>query len=220
MIDRLDSLYNDNGGVSPVIGVILMVAVTVIIAAVIGSAALGLGDEISESPPSAQVSTEQVDDKTVHATGSGQGEFSYVEFEHTGGDEIDLSNVKTTVNGDDAWDVYRWETEGDKPSGSPDEDECRKAPCHYTTQDSDGTLTAGDTIRVVVSQSEAGKNIEPDRSFDIYDNDAIAINGDGGEGSDKYVHLKDGAEVELIWETSGRSQVLAEYDVSEPVANS
>lgn len=40
----------DTKGVSPVIGVILMVAITVILAALIGSFVLGVGDDIEETP--------------------------------------------------------------------------------------------------------------------------------------------------------------------------
>jgi len=41
----LKKLFNDDDAVSPVIGVILMVAITVILAAVIASFVLGLGDQ-------------------------------------------------------------------------------------------------------------------------------------------------------------------------------
>jgi flagellin-like protein len=40
--------------VSPVIGVILMVAITVILAAVIGTFVLGLGDQVQQTSPNAQ----------------------------------------------------------------------------------------------------------------------------------------------------------------------
>ncbi|MFW5929715.1 MAG: type IV pilin [Halobacteriota archaeon] len=40
----------DDDAVSPVIGVILMVAITVILAAVIGTFVLGLGEDVSETP--------------------------------------------------------------------------------------------------------------------------------------------------------------------------
>lgn len=57
---QLKNLLNndENGGsraVSPVIGVILMVAITVILAAVIGTFVLGLGDQVSESAPQANL---------------------------------------------------------------------------------------------------------------------------------------------------------------------
>jgi flagellin-like protein len=44
-----EKLFGDDRGVSPVIGVILMVAITVILAAVIGTFVLGLGDQISQN---------------------------------------------------------------------------------------------------------------------------------------------------------------------------
>ena len=62
MIDKLrqklSGLFNSEGedrGVSPVIGVILMVAITVILAAVIGAFVLGLGDDLGSSGPTAQI---------------------------------------------------------------------------------------------------------------------------------------------------------------------
>lgn len=50
---KLDKLFGDDRGVSPVIGVILMVAITVILAAVIGTFVLGLGDSLGDSAPQA-----------------------------------------------------------------------------------------------------------------------------------------------------------------------
>jgi flagellin-like protein len=48
---KLKQLLNDDDAVSPVIGVILMVAITVILAAVIATFVLGLGEQISETSP-------------------------------------------------------------------------------------------------------------------------------------------------------------------------
>lgn len=48
-----DRFGADNRAVSPVIGVILMVAITVILAAVIGTFVLGLGDSLGDSAPQA-----------------------------------------------------------------------------------------------------------------------------------------------------------------------
>lgn len=45
-----ETTHADDDAVSPVIGVILMVAITVILAAVIGTFVLGLGDEVGETP--------------------------------------------------------------------------------------------------------------------------------------------------------------------------
>jgi flagellin-like protein len=46
----IKKLLNDDDAVSPVIGVILMVAITVILAAVIASFVLGLGDSQQQTP--------------------------------------------------------------------------------------------------------------------------------------------------------------------------
>jgi len=49
MHDKTQSLTGDDRGVSPVIGVILMVAITVILAAVIGTFVLNLGGSVSQN---------------------------------------------------------------------------------------------------------------------------------------------------------------------------
>jgi flagellin-like protein len=53
---QLKTLLTDDRAVSPVIGVILMVAITVILAAVIGTFVLGLGDQVDENAPQASLS--------------------------------------------------------------------------------------------------------------------------------------------------------------------
>ncbi|MFC7202376.1 type IV pilin [Haloferax namakaokahaiae] len=50
---NVKQLLADEDAVSPVIGVILMVAITVILAAVIGTFVLGLGDQVSTTAPQA-----------------------------------------------------------------------------------------------------------------------------------------------------------------------
>ncbi|GGM40390.1 type IV pilin [Haloarcula argentinensis] len=52
----LKQLFQDDDAVSPVIGVILMVAITVILAAVIASFVLGLGDQAQQATPQASFS--------------------------------------------------------------------------------------------------------------------------------------------------------------------
>lgn len=56
---KIQNIISDDSAVSPVIGVILMVAITVILAAVIGAFVLGLGDDLGDgSEPKAQLSIE------------------------------------------------------------------------------------------------------------------------------------------------------------------
>jgi len=92
-------LFNDDRAVSPVIGVILMVAITVILAAVIGTFVLGLGDQVQSTTPQASFgfdSGEQtVDDET----------FTSVTATHESGDSIAESDISVSVDGNPAWAV-------------------------------------------------------------------------------------------------------------------
>ena len=91
---KLKNLLAEDRAVSPVIGVILMVAITVILAAVIGTFVLGLGDQVSESAPTAQFTFDFSDDVTVSST-----EYDQIEITHDGGDSIDPADltVSSTV---------------------------------------------------------------------------------------------------------------------------
>jgi len=75
-------LLTDDDAVSPVIGVILMVAITVILAAVIATFVLGLGDSLSNNAPQASWDFDPGNDQITH----------------TGGDRIDGSNVEVDIN--------------------------------------------------------------------------------------------------------------------------
>ena len=78
--------------VSPVIGVILMVAITVILAAVIGVFVLGLADDLGDGPTQATLSFEGGED---------EGEGPYVNVTHDGGDSLDFEegDYSLVVNG-------------------------------------------------------------------------------------------------------------------------
>ncbi|SDM94340.1 flagellin N-terminal-like domain-containing protein [Halogranum gelatinilyticum] len=87
---KFNNLFNtDDRAVSPVIGVILMVAITVILAAVIGTFVLGLGDSVSDTSPQASLSF----DYTADAADS------TIEVTHSGGDAIPES-ATLTLNSD------------------------------------------------------------------------------------------------------------------------
>ena len=79
---------NDERAVSPVIGVILMVAITVILAAVIGTFVLGLGDSLGNSQPTAQLSVDSTDFGNNTVT-----------IAHGGGDPIEGDDLRVTADG-------------------------------------------------------------------------------------------------------------------------
>ena len=81
---------SDDRGVSPVIGVILMVAITVILAAVIGAFVLELGSSVATEQPQASFDFE--------FNGSN------VTVTHQGGSEIDNSSISVVLDKSD----YNW----------------------------------------------------------------------------------------------------------------
>ena len=77
--------FGSDRAVSPVIGVVLMVAITVILAAVLGTFALELGDT-RDPAPQASFSTTVTDEDGAHVT-----------IVHEGGDPIDAARTRVTV---------------------------------------------------------------------------------------------------------------------------
>jgi flagellin-like protein len=69
--------------VSPVIGVILMVAITVILAAVIGTFVLGLGDQVQQTSPNSQWNWDEPTSTDLDLT-------------HEGGDSVDVARLEVT----------------------------------------------------------------------------------------------------------------------------
>jgi len=80
---NLKNFFTDDDAVSPVIGVILMVAITVILAAVIATFVLGLGESVSDTAPQASFDFNPNDNSITMTTG----------------DELDGANVKVTKDG-------------------------------------------------------------------------------------------------------------------------
>ena len=103
-VSRTDVLHDSERAVSPVIGVILMVAITVILAAVIGVFVLGLGDELGDgAAPQATVSFGESDEGNVTLT-------------HQGGDTLALEDeFSLLVNGsvNDGYNAGAWELDGE-----------------------------------------------------------------------------------------------------------
>ncbi|MDS0294501.1 type IV pilin N-terminal domain-containing protein [Halogeometricum luteum] len=93
---KLKQLFTDDSAVSPVIGVILMVAITVILAAVIGTFVLNLGGSVSQTTPQASFGFD-FEDSSVTVT-------------HESGSSIDKEQLSVTssaglsdASGDDDW---------------------------------------------------------------------------------------------------------------------
>jgi flagellin-like protein len=79
--------FTDEGAVSPVIGVILMVAITVILSAVVGTFALGLGESQDTAPQSSW--------ETDYTSGS----TDELILTHQSGDPMDPDRLSIAVSG-------------------------------------------------------------------------------------------------------------------------
>jgi flagellin-like protein len=88
----------ENRAVSPVIGVILMVAITVILAAVIGAFVLEIGDQQETAPNASFDSSERIFSYQQY-NGRIMINSSRVSLSHAGGEVLDISNSKVKVNG-------------------------------------------------------------------------------------------------------------------------
>jgi len=150
--------------VSPVIGVVLMVAITVILAALVGTLALGLGDETGQSGPTISVSAEPLEAggspgqvvRFVHETGDpvGVSELEFVvTLEATGASTrlVDLPVSSNTIDpsnveGDDLLSQQSGDTTGAISSKSPD---------------TDGTWSSGGFVRFRIKETDDGYVMSP-----------------------------------------------------------
>ena len=142
---QFKELFDDDRAVSPVIGVILMVAITVILAAVIGTFVLGLGDQIQSTTPQASFGFDSADSATN------------VTITHESGNSIPASNINISATsnfsatGDtsatDNFTSYSW---ADFPSASTDV----SAGSSVTVTSTTGGF-GGETIRVIYSSPDS-----------------------------------------------------------------
>jgi flagellin-like protein len=91
---NIKNLIADDDAVSPVIGVILMVAITVILAAVIGTFVLGLGGSVQQTAPQASFTFDY--DNTGGSATPDLGSDGDLTMTHDGGDSVPNSRLKVT----------------------------------------------------------------------------------------------------------------------------
>lgn len=137
----------DDRAVSPVIGVILMVAITVILAAVIGTFVLDLGSSVGQTAPQASIT---VEDSTTNYDPTGSSWQDFVDLTHDGGDQIDAENLKVVARYEsNNTELFTWEN-----------GEMNNASSHEFHVDLNGqTLTSSDTVEtgdVLVVETNAG----------------------------------------------------------------
>jgi len=141
-------LGTEERGVSPVIGVILMVAITVILAAVIGGFVLQLGSGVGDAAPQASIGVSD----TNFANDS-------IELRHSGGDTIEWAdtNVILEVTGS-ADNTVQWD--------SPNSDA-------LSTGQRATIYTKNGSAKIATETKETG--VDTGTNFSLEDNDKVTL---------------------------------------------
>jgi flagellin-like protein len=100
-LQRITGLAEDDRAVSPVVGVALLIAITVILAAVIGFVVLDTSTSTTEAPNARLTFTDN----------------NPVTVSHEGGDSFDLENVVVKVNGGNQGNLTTYGVNGDFNTG-------------------------------------------------------------------------------------------------------
>jgi flagellin-like protein len=120
VMENLSQTTADERAVSPVIGVILMVAITVILAAVIGAFVLEIGDQQETAPNTSFDSDERRILMTMNP-GSDSGDYkanrTQIEVTHAGGDVLEITQVRMKIKGNQS--VWGIEGPAKNPNGKP-----------------------------------------------------------------------------------------------------
>jgi len=150
---NIRALIDDDDAVSPVIGVILMVAITVILAAVIATFVLGLGDSLGNQAPQASFSFDFSEE------GSGDATDDIAEITHSGGDSLDRSNIQISIGGTDVLtsDGSAYTGVAADGSGSTLPSDPVTAGSTYVVQEdgSNDVFSSGDEVRVIWSSGDS-----------------------------------------------------------------
>lgn len=217
-------------GVSPVIAVILMVAITVILSAVIATFVLDVGSGLNESPPQATFGASQETKRVTEAyLGESNNKEPHVTITHKGGEAVKLRNMEVLVNGE-----YVLGNPGEDIWGS------NGAPTVIRGFDNlgDGTaevISAGDQTSPLIGYVPGGMEsitgIEYERGasgyywdyneggndkMDAGDN-LIYTQQSGGKdiAPTEYEYLESGDRIRIVWTGGdGSSSILHEYEVN------
>jgi len=111
------SLFDGDRGVSPVIGVVLMVAITVLLAATAAVFFLNFQDQTSEGPPSTAFEVEY----NANAETIGGSDSDTVTISHTSGDTVEAGTLTVVIKGtsvDGRYDYEQFKTPGGADVGA------------------------------------------------------------------------------------------------------
>jgi flagellin-like protein len=140
-MSKANQFLKEEDAVSPVIGVILMVAITVILAAVIAAFVFGMG------PP------EQAPQASIRASAADIGDNATIKLEHQGGDQISFTSSRTTVSisGNTTTEgAATYDVTGDTANFDAGDDALHLDTSNLTEGDGGAVAVSGETINVKI----------------------------------------------------------------------
>lgn len=194
--------------VSPLIGVILMVGITVILSATVGTFVLDIGTTPNDSPPKIAFDVEQGEIHTK-ATGGNEANLRSVNITLIGGESPRISSLNVTVNGEQAYDIKR---NAHRKSNSDSE--------KFPFEEMGDTFSVGETVRIVHKHHQA---FADDRTTAYKNRQGYSNSDDANPSRAKLypnnhhsdeVQLEPGDIIRITYQSAdGTAQILYEYEV-------
>jgi flagellin-like protein len=215
-----------NRAVSPVIGVILMVAITVILAAVIGAFVLEIGDQ-QETAPSTSFDSEQrvqyMDDSGNHKLNTTE-----VSISHAGGEVIDITQVAVKVEGNSSvWGLEELDNGGGFTHVTPVPDVRQTQGTNQVVE-----FTSGETWSIIAYGGSSSPNPVFAHEYVEDTRYRIDIDATGADEDKTPIRIRDSdsgpdtnrgrpfvldpdEQVNVVWSASsgGKTQTLFKYTV-------
>ena len=196
----------DARGAASVTGTILIVGLTIILAAAVGVATLTFVDKVQNPPPSVLIEPDQqrgvvVETNGFNGTAQGAQANLSVTFTHISGAAVDPDRLSVTVNEYPAYDVYDPENPGYATLA--------RTPAR-------STFGAGTRLRVVVyGQVYTDGSESPSNLPSFFHNSGTLKRSLDDPNSQRANELRPGDTIRLIWTSpSGlNSYVIKEYTV-------
>lgn len=225
-----DALLGRDRGVSPIIAVILMTAITVILASVVGAFVLDVGDSLQSAPPQVAFEAEQ-SPVTLEDDMGATKTYTAVNITHSSGEPVDPDNLKVTVDGEPAygWSAMSEPDPYDEPRSFSNQLRVIRPGDRYDM------INAGDTIRVFMATTfwqEVGGEIgvhdfrvhsvhAPTFEFHSYYNQPPGWGshpktaGNEVKSGSLDEELESGQLLRVVYDSpQGSSQILYEYEIT------
>jgi len=206
-----------------------MVAITVILAAVIGAFVLEIGNQQETAPSTSFDSNERVlwgDGYVDLSRGINRNyNVTEVEISHAGGDTIDVTQFDATVEGNDSvWGIEQMDA-----FGCCKRDSAAPAPDIRPTLGSNAKVefSSGQTMSIVVSEGIADENVKNWKyGFQVLgyyaapcDRQYFRLRNDQNADKPRALLLQQDDNVNVVWtaESGGKTQTLFKYTVQQSI---